>query len=127
MDYFSPGIDRGNYNPRSGFSVRCLRDAEILEVQGCTDPAYIEYDATANSGRRQLFDARGYRLHRCCLYRVRRLGQHGRRQLRHADSTCTDVEMDGHTYAVVEIGDQCWFAENLRTTVYGNGDVILRA
>jgi uncharacterized protein (TIGR02145 family) len=32
--------------------------------------------------------------------------------------------MNGHTYAVVEIGDQCWFAENLRTTVYGNGDVI---
>ena len=39
-------------------------------------------------------------------------------------SACTDVEMNGHTYAVVEIGDQCWFAENLRTTVYGNGDVI---
>ena len=34
------------YNPRYGFSVRCLRDAEILEVHGCTDPAYTEYDAT---------------------------------------------------------------------------------
>ncbi|MGB1074497.1 MAG: fibrobacter succinogenes major paralogous domain-containing protein, partial [Flavobacteriales bacterium] len=31
---------------------------------------------------------------------------------------------DGHDYATVEIGDQCWFAENLRTTVYANGDVI---
>ena len=44
-----------------------------------------------------------------------------------ADGICDfvePVEFDGHTYAVVEIGDQCWFAENLRTTVYGNGDVI---
>ena len=35
-----------------------------------------------------------------------------------------DVEMDGYSYSTVLIGDQCWFAENLRTTVYGNGDVI---
>jgi uncharacterized protein (TIGR02145 family) len=38
--------------------------------------------------------------------------------------SCESPTMDGHTYDVVEIGDQCWFAENLRTTVYGNGDVI---
>ena len=37
---------------------------------------------------------------------------------------CESPTMDGHTYAVVEIGDQCWFAENLRSTVYGNGDLI---
>ena len=33
--------------------------------------------------------------------------------------------MDGYDYAVVEIGDQCWFAENLRTTVYADGSAIL--
>ena len=32
--------------------------------------------------------------------------------------------MDGHSYGVVEIGDQCWFAENLRTTVYADGAAI---
>ena len=32
--------------------------------------------------------------------------------------------MDGHSYGVVEIGDQCWFAENLRTTVYADGSAI---
>ena len=37
---------------------------------------------------------------------------------------CESPTMDGHSYAVVTIGDQCWFAENLRTTVYGNGDLI---
>jgi len=63
-------------------------------VEGCTDPADVNYDAAANTDDGS------------CA------------------SACTDVEMNGHTYAVVEIDDQCWFAENLRTTVYGNGDVI---
>ena len=31
---------------------------------------------------------------------------------------------DGYTYELVAIGDQCWFAENLRTEHYANGDVI---
>jgi uncharacterized protein (TIGR02145 family) len=32
--------------------------------------------------------------------------------------------MDGHSYGVVEIGDQCWFTENLRTTVYADDSAI---
>jgi uncharacterized protein (TIGR02145 family) len=68
-----------------------------LVVFGCTDAAYTEYNAAANTDDGS-----------CATL----------------TSTCIDVEMNGHTYAVVEIGDQCWFAENLRTTVYGNGDVI---
>ena len=32
----------------------------------------------------------------------------------------------GHTYATVEIGRRCWFAENLQTTSYNNGDAILQ-
>lgn len=31
---------------------------------------------------------------------------------------------DGHPYATVLIGTQCWFAENLRTTVYDDGSAI---
>lgn len=30
----------------------------------------------------------------------------------------------GHTYATVEIGRRCWFAENLQTASYNNGDAI---
>ena len=30
----------------------------------------------------------------------------------------------GLGYSTVQIGDQCWFAENLRTTTYLNGDAI---
>ena len=37
---------------------------------------------------------------------------------------CEPVTFDGYTYDVVQIGDQCWFAENLRTEHYANGDAI---
>lgn len=36
--------------------------------------------------------------------------------------TITDVE--GNEYKVVSIGDQCWMAENLRVSLYSNGDTI---
>lgn len=38
--------------------------------------------------------------------------------------TCEPVTFDGHTYAVVQIGTQCWFAENLQTLHFANGDSI---
>ncbi len=38
------------------------------------------------------------------------------------DDTVTDI--DGNVYATIEIGDQIWMAENLRTTRYRNGDQL---
>lgn len=39
--------------------------------------------------------------------------------------SCGDaVSFDGYSYRTVQIGDQCWFAENLRSTHYANGDDI---
>ncbi len=34
------------------------------------------------------------------------------------------VIYDGYTYPIVEIGNQCWFAENLRATNYNDGSAI---
>jgi len=35
------------------------------------------------------------------------------------------LEYQGYDYATVQIGEQCWFAENLRAENYRNGDEIL--
>ena len=38
---------------------------------------------------------------------------------------CGDpLEYQGYDYSTVLIGEQCWFAENLRSELYANGDVI---
>ena len=37
---------------------------------------------------------------------------------------CTSPSFDNYTYEVVQIAGRCWFAENLRTTTYENGDPI---
>ena len=34
------------------------------------------------------------------------------------------LEYQGYDYATVQIGEQCWFAENLRSENYENGDAI---
>jgi len=40
-------------------------------------------------------------------------------------SSCSGtVRFDGYDYRIVQIGSQCWFAENLRTEHYANGDAI---
>lgn len=36
----------------------------------------------------------------------------------------TSITYDGHAYDLVGIGNQCWFAENLRSTKYNDGSVI---
>ncbi|MDA1336496.1 MAG: FISUMP domain-containing protein [Bacteroidetes bacterium] len=41
------------------------------------------------------------------------------------NNDCQSLNYQGYTYALVEIGDQCWFAENLRTRRYANGDSII--
>ena len=38
------------------------------------------------------------------------------------DSDCVDIE--GNTYATIQIGDQVWMAENLKVAHYRNGDDI---
>ena len=42
-----------------------------------------------------------------------------------AEFTCGDpVSYHGYDYTTVQIGEQCWFAENFRTEHYANGDAI---
>ena len=42
-----------------------------------------------------------------------------------SEFTCGDpVSYHGYDYATVQIGEQCWLAENLRTELYSNGDEV---
>ena len=38
--------------------------------------------------------------------------------------SCTWTKYQGHVYELILIGEQCWFAENLRSEHYANGDAI---
>ena len=122
--YYGPDVYRYDLNPRYGFSVRCLRDADFSPIQGCTDPAYLEYDAAANTDDGS-----------CATLIVSGCTDPAYLEFDAAantdDGSCATLPcanasptMDGHTYSVVEIGDQCWFAENLRTTTYADGTDI---
>ena len=121
-----------------------------LVVNGCTDPAYVEYDATANTDDGSCatlvvngctdadadnYDATANTDDGSCIF----YGCMDQAYVEY-DATastddgscatlvgCTDSDvasMDGYNYDIVTIGDQCWFAENLRTTVYADGDLI---
>jgi uncharacterized protein (TIGR02145 family) len=70
---------------------------ESCIIEGCTDSNYQQFNPAANSD----------------------------------DGSCITLTCQasaptyhGHTYEVVEIGGQCWFAENLRSSSYANGEHI---
>jgi uncharacterized protein (TIGR02145 family) len=100
-------------NLRSGLGIRCVKDIGVAcidpdndgvcaenEVSGCTDSSATNFDSNAT-------DDDG-----SCLY--------GPAQC----SGASTVTFDGHAYALVGIGTQCWFKENLRSDNYRNGDAI---
>ena len=93
-----------------------------LVVEGCTDPAYIEYSAEANvdDGSCATFVVEGCTDPAYIEYSAEANTDDGSC----ASHACSNLEFDGYTYSVVEIGDQCWFAENLRSTVYADGTTI---
>ena len=93
-------------------------------VEGCTDPAYTEYDASANTDDGSCVTAvvEGCTDPTDINYDAAANTDDG--SCATLASSCSEVEMDGYTYSVVEIGDQCWFAENLRTTVYADDSSI---
>lgn len=72
----------------------------VCPVSGCTDETASNYDpeAVIEDGS--------------CAYGPLECGG------------ASTVTFDGYTYDLVAIGDQCWFAENLRTEHYTNGDSI---
>jgi uncharacterized protein (TIGR02145 family) len=111
---FSGVNDNYYHNVGFGLSIRCVGDQEETcwdpdgdaicaenEISGCTDSNATNFNpvATEEDGT-------------CVLP--------GPAQCVGAST----VTFDGHTYALVAIGNQCWFKENLRSDNYRNGDAI---
>jgi uncharacterized protein (TIGR02145 family) len=89
-----------NYNPNANANDG---SCDFLSCAGCTDPLACNYEETnaLNDGS--------------CEYE----------SCAPSFEACGDpVSYQGYDYATVLIGDQCWFAENLRSENYENGDVI---
>ena len=72
----------------------------VCPVPGCTDSNALNFNASANVDDGS------------CTYGPAQCGG------------ASTVTFDGHTYALVGIGTQCWFKENLRNDNYRNGDPI---
>ena len=68
-------------------------------VNGCTDPTYTEYDASANTDNGSCTSVG---LHGPSLHRVRRFGQHRRRYTTPVVNGCTDP-----TYTDYNVTDDC--------------------
>ena len=120
----SPGesIVSMQHSAKRGHSVRCMYTPSL----GCTTPGFMNYDPTANVNDGS-----------CVIPTV--LGCTDDRFEEYSDSANVDdgscntligcsaldsVNFDGYNYAIITIDDQCWFAENLRTTVYADGTFI---
>ena len=87
-----------NYDPEATISDN--DSCEFGSCPGCTDPEALNYNPTVTEDDGS------------CEYPL-------------GFNTCGDpVSYQGYDYSTVLIGDQCWFAENLRSENYENGDAI---
>ena len=120
---FSAGwtiIFRNSVRPDKGKSVRCIRT-----VLGCTDTSACNYDLLANSDdgsctyAETFYDCDGV-----CINDTDGDGVCDELEPPGEFSCGNDFAYQGHSYATVLIGEQCWFAENLRNANYTNGDAI---
>ena len=106
-----------------GQSIRCIRNPASF---GCTDINYLEYDPSANvdDGGCATPSIPGCTINGYSEYNPQANVNDGSCQTLEGCTDTTTVSYGGYDYPVVAIGTQCWFQENLRTTVYRNGDAI---
>ncbi|MDG2208727.1 MAG: FISUMP domain-containing protein, partial [Flavobacteriales bacterium] len=144
-------VNRAFENNRAlGFSIRCLQ-GEIMV--GCTDSDACNYNATANLDDSSCtyattwyIDADGDGLgesgtsqsacnqpngfvadssDNCDNMTATNYNDAGNVACEYPVCGTPVVTFDNHDYTTIAIGDDCWFAENLRTTIYEDGSPVL--
>ena len=117
-----------NYNPDA--TIADHQSCDFISCQGCTDPEACNYDATATieDGSCGYESCYGCMDEEACNYDATAAIDDGSCEYESCApmfETCGDlVSYQGYDYSTVQIGEQCWFAENLRNEQYANGDSI---
>lgn len=124
MSSSSESVVQLNKSLTRGQSIRCLRDDPSF---GCTDFNFLEYSPTANidDGSCSTPSIPGCTNPGFAEYNMAANVDNGSCETLVNCDPGDVVTFDGYDYAVVAMGDDCWFAENLRTSHYANGDSIL--
>jgi uncharacterized protein (TIGR02145 family) len=121
----STGIVKNSMENENGLSVRCLYGDVVVPIYGCTSIGYCNYDATANVDDGSCdhwedicgipcglgvpaddCDCNGNQLDDC--------GVCGGNNSSCFTECGNDMEYAGYSYSTVQIGTQCWYAENNR-------------
>lgn len=102
-------ISRQLSDNRSGFSIRCLKESEVQEIFG--EPCD---DGNANTYN----DVWSETENGCVGIQAVEIDGSG------PCDGVTQINYDNTTYVLVEIGNQCWFRDNLATLHFANGDSI---
>ena len=104
------GIQRQLSNVLNGLSVRCLKDVS---------PVSPEEGAACDDGNNNTYND-VWDLNATSCAGTPAVAEDGSGPCEGA----LTVNYNGYDYLLVEIGEQCWFRENLRTENYTNGDSI---
>ena len=110
---YAAGVGQGLRSAKDGLPVRCLRDAEGGANNGeggnntsCCSALQSQIDSLQNA--------------------IANL-QNAVNSISSDNFTCgtsTVTDYDGNQYNTLQLGDQCWLKENLRTTHFNNGTAI---
>ena len=143
------GVDREYTFVNKGYAVRCVKSDEEFcfdpdgngicadnEVFGCIDETACNYDATATHDDGSCIPSQedgsscddedantfndAWDAESCMCAGTPAVAEDGSGPCEGA----LTVNYNGYDYATVQIGEQCWLAENLRTELYSNGDTI---
>jgi uncharacterized protein (TIGR02145 family) len=149
LNYYSSNVGHYAGDKHNGLSIRCIKDSESSPILGCTDGAACNFLANANQDDGSCLypnttcdDGNANTTNdvinsSCVCVGIQTTNSGLGSQVLPGNTTCaneyisvtgcngqTSLTYDGRTYDLVEIGGQCWFADNLATDQYRNGDAI---
>lgn len=112
LSEFNDQIYRNIFNRRAGLHIRCVKGEQPTVCNGTPGASCDDGDPNTFN---DVYDDMG-----CACAGTDAVELDG-------SGPCegeASVNYHGHDYLLVEIGDQCWFRENLQTMQYANGDSI---